>query len=661
MVTNADRIRVLDVEGDSEAADATAAGLERADERLTAVTATTASEALDRLATEAFDCVVSGWDLPEGNGVELLRTVRESRDALPFILFAGQWREEAASDAMSAGATDYLHRQGGNVQYALLAKRIVDAVERVRLEHTSRQFDAVFDNPVSFMGILDLDGTVRRINETARSFGGVTAAELEGEPFPETPWWDHSADLQADLRGWIERAAGGEFVRYEADHYGPDGSRVTIDGTLYPVTDADGEPTAIVAAGRDVSGRTERERVLRRIYDVIADTDRSFDEQVGALLDIGRDALGTSYGTLSEVRGDEYVYEVVRAPDDSVRPGETIPLSATNCERSVATEETLVLSNIAEEAPELTDRAGYVEQGISCYLGAPVSVDGETYGTFCFYDEEPRREGFSEWDVTLVDLMSQWVGYELTRQRARERLERQNDRLEEFASVISHDLRNPLNVAEGRLELAREECDSDHLDDVARSLDRMESLVEDLLTLAREGEAATDPGPVELGELVRASWQTVDTADATLSVETDRTIRADRSRLQQLLENLVGNAVEHGSTSDRPPDDSVHRTSSDAAHQNPSDSEDAAEHGGEGVAVTVGELDGGFYVADDGPGIPPDEREAVFEFGYSTGRNGTGFGLAIVEDIAEAHGWSVRATEGDDGGARFEITGVDVE
>jgi len=626
MVTNADRIRVLDVEGDSEAADATVTRLERADGRLTAATATTASEALDRLATEEFDCVVSGYDLPEQNGIELLRTVRETREDLPFILFAGQWREEVASDAMSAGATDYLHKQGGNVQYALLAKRIVDAVERVRLEQTRRQFDAVFDNPVSFMAILDLDGTVRRINETARSFGGVTAAELEGEPFPETPWWDHSEELQSDLRAWIERAAGGEFVRYEADHYGPDGERITIDGTLYPVADVDGEPTAIVAAGRDVSGRTERERVLRRIYDVIADTDRSFDEQVEALLDIGCDALGTPYGALSRVRGEEYRFEAVRAPDDGVEAGDTVSLSATNCERSVTTEETLVLSDVAAEAPELAERAGYAEWGIACYLGAPVTVDGEVYGTFCFYGDEPREEEFSEWDVTLVDLMSQWVGYELTRQRARERLERQNERLNEFASVISHDLRNPLNVAEGRLELAIEECDSDHLDDVARSLDRMESLIEDLLTLAREGEAATDPEPVELAGLVGASWQNVDTADATLSVETDRTVRADPSRLQQLLENLVGNAVEHG---------------------------------GEGVTVTVGDLENGFHVEDDGEGIPPDEREAVFDFGYSTGRDGTGFGLAIVEDIAEAHGWSVRATEGSDGGARFEITGVE--
>ncbi|WP_167599456.1 hybrid sensor histidine kinase/response regulator [Halorussus marinus] len=645
MESYADRIRVLCVDADRAAE--TARALERETDRFSVESAAGASEALDRLGAASFDCVVSGLELPDGDALGLRDAVRAEYPDLPFVVFADAGSEQAVADALAAGVDDFVHRPAGSAGYTLLAKRVLDAVERGerehRLERTSRRFDAVFDNPVSFMGILDLDGTVQRANETARAFGDVTAAEVEGEPFAETPWWNHSEAMQADLREWIDRAADGEFVRYEADHYDADGNRLTIDGTLYPVTDADGEPTAIVAAGRDVSERTEYERHLRRIHDVIADTDRSFDEQVGALLDIGRDALGTSYGTLSDVRGDEYVYEVVRSPDDSVRAGDTVPLSSTNCERSVATEQTLVLSNVAEDAPELTDRAGYTEQGISCYLGAPVSVDGEVYGTFCFYDDQPRETEFSEWDVTLVDLMSQWVGYELTRQRARERLERQNERLNEFASVVSHDLRNPLNVAQGRLEVATESCDSDHLDAVARSLDRMESLVEDLLALAREGEAATDPEPIEVADLAEASWRTVDTADATLSIETDRTVRADRGRLKQLLENLVRNAVEHGGTDERRPEGP----------------EDAPERGGDGVAITIGDLGDGFYVEDDGEGIPADDREAAFEFGFSTARDGTGFGLAIVEDVAEAHGWSVSVTEGADGGARFEITGVE--
>jgi signal transduction histidine kinase len=75
--------------------------------------------------------------------------------------------------------------------------------------------------------------------------------------------------------------------------------------------------------------------------------------------------------------------------------------------------------------------------------------------------------------------------------------------------------------------------------------------------------------------------------------------------------------------------------------------------------VRVGTFDGGFYVEDDGPGIPKEKRETVLQAGYSSDADGTGFGLAIVKEIVEAHGWEIRVTESEEGGARFEIAGVD--
>ncbi|RLM57459.1 PAS domain S-box protein [Halobellus sp. Atlit-31R] len=206
----------------------------------------------------------------------------------------------------------------------------------------------------------------------------------------------------------------------------------------------------------------------------------------------------------------------------------------------------------------------------------------------------------------------------------RESVKRANERLKEFTRVVSHDLRNPLNVATGRLELAAEECDSDHLDDVEGALDRMGTLIDDLLMLAREGKEVTDAQPVDLATMSNNCWETVETNQAVLLANADRTVRADSSRLRQVFENLFRNAVEHG---------------------------------GADVTVTVGELDDGFYIEDDGPGIPSDERDDVFEAGYSQSVDGTGFGLSIVEQIVNAHGWQIRVTDGVDGGARFEIVG----
>lgn len=211
--------------------------------------------------------------------------------------------------------------------------------------------------------------------------------------------------------------------------------------------------------------------------------------------------------------------------------------------------------------------------------------------------------------------------------RREHELERERDRLDEFASIVSHDLRNPLNVAQGRIELAQQNGDSEHLQDASDAINRSLELIEDMLKLARAGKHVSEMESVQLASLVRACENTVETPEATISVDLNTTIKADRSRLSQLFENLLRNAVEHGRSD---------------------------------VTVTVGELESGFYIEDDGPGIPLEDREKIFEAGYSSNPEGTGFGLSIVNEIVGAHGWDITLTDGSEGGTRFEITGVDV-
>ncbi|WP_439026071.1 PAS domain-containing sensor histidine kinase [Haloarchaeobius sp. DT45] len=237
-----------------------------------------------------------------------------------------------------------------------------------------------------------------------------------------------------------------------------------------------------------------------------------------------------------------------------------------------------------------------------------------------------------------------FVAREVTERKAYEtELERQNERLAEFAQVVSHDLRNPLNVARGNLDLLRLTDDLDRLDGIEASLDRMAELVDDLLTLARTGQDVEDPELVDFETVAKQAWVTVDAPDATLEVDpADSPILADDGRLRQLFENLYRNSVEHGSTGSR------------------ADPDHAVEHAGEGVTVRVETTDSGFRVVDDGPGIDPAECERVFDRGYSTERSGTGFGLAIVDDIVNAHGWEITVVEAPEslGGACFEISGV---
>ena len=221
---------------------------------------------------------------------------------------------------------------------------------------------------------------------------------------------------------------------------------------------------------------------------------------------------------------------------------------------------------------------------------------------------------------------------DVTERRTRE------ERLEEFASVVSHDLRNPLSIAQAHVGLAAETDDPDpHLAEADDALERIDHIVAELLTLAREGDTVTDPSPVDLERIAREAWDSVDTEDVSLQVTGTTIVSADYDRLRRVFENLFRNSVEHGVPS------GVRET-------------DAGSHRGrEQLTVTVSPTDRGFDVCDDGSGIPPETRDRVFERGFSTGGRGAGLGLAIVDSIAAAHGWSVDVGQSEAGGARFSF------
>jgi len=231
-------------------------------------------------------------------------------------------------------------------------------------------------------------------------------------------------------------------------------------------------------------------------------------------------------------------------------------------------------------------------------------------------DDEPRQ---------MIAMLRDISG----RIQTRRRLEQKVERLDRFAGIVSHDLQNPLSIIQGHAELARETGDSEHFDAIENAADRMEEMLSDLLRLTREGDLIYERTDVDLAAVARSVWADCDVASATLEIESSTTFRADRDRLHELLVNLF---------------------------------ENASDHGGSSVTVRVGAFEAsgerGFYVEDDGPGVPPDDRDDVFEWGHTTAGDGTGFGLAIVAEIAEAHGWEIDVEESPAGGARFEMTGI---
>lgn len=386
----------------------------------------------------------------------------------------------------------------------------------------------------------------------------------------------------------------------------------------------------MVSSGNDRPQNDEiisDDEALRQMYRVTSDYDNPFEQKIQELLGFGRKYLGVQAGFLTKISDGTQVIVKASGDHELLQPGESCPLSEAYCRKTIEQEDALTVQHAALEGWE--DDAAYEIFGLESYIGAKVTVEGALYGTFCFAGDEPREKPFTDHEETFVELMAEWVSYELFQKRATKRIEQQRDQLEEFASVVSHDLRNPLGVVQGYLDLAEQTGNPEHFNRCRNALDRMDELIDDLLTLAREGQSIGETESIDLAELVRDCWEFAPAEEASLEIEDDIGLKGDWSRVQQLFENLLRNAVEHG---------------------------------GHDVTIRIGVLENrsGIYVEDDGPGISEQKRDRIFTDGYSTGENGSGYGLTIVQQIVEAHGWDIRVTDSNTGGARFEITGIEI-
>lgn len=249
--------------------------------------------------------------------------------------------------------------------------------------------------------------------------------------------------------------------------------------------------------------------------------------------------------------------------------------------------------------------------------------------------------GFTDivYNVLILTALSSGAGFGIglydakARTRAREAEQRsqelayQNDQLENFARMLAHELRNPLAIAKGYHEQSqpRDEAASKR---VTRAHERIEKMIDILLITARGSRVDTSGKEAVLSEVALSVWEdlSIPTESATLHIDTDQTIRGDTVHLEHLFANLFRNSIEH------------------------SDGK---------VAVRVGELEDGFYVEDDGPGIPAGTRNDVVEAGVSTGGQGIGLGLTVVIQIADLYDWDWEIADSENGGTRLECTNVE--
>ncbi|MDB2244842.1 histidine kinase N-terminal 7TM domain-containing protein [Halorubrum ezzemoulense] len=435
------------------------------------------------------------------------------------------------------------------------------------------------DEMVDPVYVVDVDDRVVDVNVAGMELLGEGVGEPVGRPAAEVvPLYDsfHESTDDADSDVTVER----------------DGSLRFFDINRTTLTDRSGATIGSLLIYRDVTERhiTEKrfERLIQQSSDIIAVIDKSGD-----------------------------ITHVSQSVEEILGYGPTALIGANVIENVHPNDQDELRAELSAHATEY----GYT----SSYRVRFRHADGEWRVL-----EVRARNLLKDQFVEGIVLNSRDV---TEKERQRRKLERQNERLDQFASIVSHDLRNPLNVATGHVDMLASDAGSeqeDSIETVQRQLERMEAIISDALTLARSGEVITETTEVRLEDISRTAWQNVDTAEADLVGDTSLTLDADKDRLLNVFENLYRNSVEHNETT--------------------------------GLTVRVGPLSEtfGFYVEDTGTGIPEDKRGQVLEQGYTTNREGTGFGLAIVRDIVRAHGWQITVSESDEGGARFEIECAEV-
>ncbi|MFT4884983.1 MAG: PAS domain S-box-containing protein [Natronomonas sp.] len=528
-----------------------------------------------------------------------------------------------------------VYRDGDFYAIAGFSRDITDRKER------QRRFEAIFNQTYQFTGLLSTDGTLLEANDTVLAFGGITRDDVIGKKVWDTYWFRVSEETQQRTKDAVERAADGEFVRDELEVQGADG-KVIIDFSVRPVTDEDGEVTMLVPEGRNITDLKNHEE---RVVELHETTRRLFRAETKAeaadvAISAARNLLDISLNTVFFYdAGENALTPVASTPESEELFGGVSPMGPGDGIGWTVFEtgEPRIYDDVSE-VPERFNPETAVRSEILLPLGEHgVFIAGATeVGVF-----DEQMESLAKLLTTNLEAALDRIEQQRDLEARQHELQRQNERLNEFAGVVSHDLRNPLSVAKGRLELIDADADDENVTAARDALDRMGALIDDLLELARAGDVV-DLDRVDLEQHARICWQNVETDGATLRADIERTVLADESRLAQLFENLFRNAVEHGSTSSRS-----------------QSQEDAVEHGGEDVTIRVGALDDGFYVEDDGGGIPESQHDDVFDAGYTTAADGNGFGLSIVRKVVEAQGWDIDVTESAEGGARFEITGVE--
>lgn len=442
----------------------------------------------------------------------------------------------------------------------------------------------------------------------------------------------------------------------------------------------------ILGVSRDITDRKQREQQLqeseasiRALYQVTSSGRLNFEQRLYQILQVGCQKFGLEVGMLSHLPNintndavqNTHPLEVIAAvtPNHSIQKGQVFQLTDSLCVMTALAPQPLYFESLRFSGLPLNPL--HKDFQIEAYMGIPVTVAGEVYGTLCFWSPQPKTEPFKAVDQELLKLMAQWIGGELARQQTAQDLAQARDEAlaatkakSEFLATMSHEIRTPMNAVIGMtgllLDTQLKERQRDYVETIRSSSDALLSLINDILDFSKieSGKLELEKHPFDLRSCIEESLDLLAPKAASKNIElayliapsTPTQIVGDVARLRQILVNLLSNAVKFTERGEVVVSVKVSPLTSQASTEQPTVEEALSCEGKSSSLSTPLTVQSPnryqiqFAVKDTGIGIPPNRMNRLFksfsQVDSSTNRQygGTGLGLVISKRLAELMG-----------------------
>ncbi|MBR8840989.1 MAG: PAS domain S-box protein [Stigonema ocellatum SAG 48.90 = DSM 106950] len=595
-----------------------------------------ATAGLELCRTQQIDAIVLDYWLPDIDGLafmDRLDAQSNGGETPPVVIVTGRGDERVAVQAMKRGAQDYLMKHCLTPE--LLKLTVQTVIENARLRRQLRQSEdtqresehcwrEIFNTCFHFMGLLAIDGIVLEVNQAALDSVGAYRCDIVGQYFWETPWWNHSQQLQSQLKAAIAAAANGEFIRYEMNFPNAMGGTTTMDFSLKPVCDQFGQVLRLIAEGRDISDRKLAEQRLRELQERL---------QLGIQVAVGLAQIDYASSTVALSPEAAALYGL---------PADSLVVSRDRIHATFHPDERSELFGIIEQ---VLDPAGI---GWFAREHRVVWHNGEIRWLYVrkqvFFDRSSDDPRPSYAILAAIDISDRKLA-EAERERLLSLAEAANRGKDEFVAMVAHELRSPLNSIFAWAKLLQnrkldEETTAKALATISRNTQVQVQLVEDLLDISRmvTGTLHLTLAPVNLVEVIEGGLDMVRPMATAKKIQLDThltvtpQISGDWQRLQQILVNLLTNAIKF-----------------------------TPERGRVEIALFQVDSQVQLRIHDNGKGIAKEFLPVIFER-FKQGQNNTGsqdglgLGLAIVKHLVELHSGTITAhSQGEGQGATFTI------